>query len=276
MRRVLVLIPLFLAGCGGTRPVDEGKAAPRVPAIAPAPLRVAAAIDPVTLRVAAASDLQNVLPILAEQFTRTSKVEVTLIFGASGQLTEQIKNGAPFDVFLAANQAFVKNLAAEGFVRPDSVRPYARGTLVLAVHPGSAELVAGLADLAKPEVKKVAIANPATAPYGAAAKQALERSGLWASVEPKLVQAESVRQALQFVETGNAEAGFASHANARTAKVRVVEIDPQHYDPIVQALGVITRSKRAEDAEAFARFVLGDEGRKGLSEFGFKPPNVGK
>jgi molybdate transport system substrate-binding protein len=255
MGRALVLIALGLAGCGGSQPDDEGRAA------APAPLRVAAA-----------SDLQHVLPTLAERFTRASKVEVSLTFGASGQLAEQIKNGAPFDIFLAANQAFVKDLAAGGFVRPDSVRPYARGTLVLAVHPGSAEAVGGLPDLAKPEVKKVAIANPSTAPYGAAAKQALERSGLWASVEPKLVQAETVRQALQYVETGNAEAGIAGHASARAAKVRVVAVDPKLHDPIVQTLGVVARSKRAADAEAFARFVLGDEGQKALAEFGFKPP----
>jgi molybdate transport system substrate-binding protein len=217
--------------------------------------------------------LQTVLPILAAQFTRKTGVDVTQTFGASGQLTEQIKQGAPFDVFLAANQAFVKNLAAAGIIRADSVRPYARGTLVLVVHPGSSGVVSGLADLAKPEIKKIAIANPATAPYGAAAKQALERSGLRARLEPKLVQADSVRQALQFVETGNAEAGFASHANARTAQVRIIAVDPAQYDPIVQALGVVAGSKRPDSAEAFARFMLGEEGQKVLAEFGFKPPD---
>jgi molybdate transport system substrate-binding protein len=256
--RAVVLMVAGLAGCGEARPVVEAPASMGKPA------------EP--LRVAAASDLQGVMPTLAERFTRETRVEVTFTPGASGQLTEQIKNGAPFDVFLAANQTFVKDLADGGFVRPDSVRAYARGTLVLAVHPDSAEKVASLSGLAKSEVKKIAIANPATAPYGAAAKQALERSGLWPIIEPKLVQAESVRQALQFVETGNAEAGFASHANARMARVRVVEVDPGQYDPIVQALGVVTRSKRPEDAEAFARFVLGEEGRKILAEFGFRPP----
>src|SRR5512142_743756 len=95
MGRALVLIALGLAGCDGSRPGDEGRAA------APAPLRVAAA-----------SDLQNVLPTLVERFTRASKVEVSLTFGASGQLAEQIKNGAPFAVFLPAHHAFVQPLAA--------------------------------------------------------------------------------------------------------------------------------------------------------------------
>jgi molybdate transport system substrate-binding protein len=241
---------------------------------ASAPKEGAPAVEaaPEPLRVAAASDLQTALPALIDRFKSTTKIEVVPTFGASGQLTEQIKNGAPFDVFLAANQTFVKNLEAEGLVRSGSFRPYARGTLVLAVHPGSAETVTKLGDLTRPEVKKIAIANPATAPYGAAAKQALERSKLWASVEPKLVQADSVRQALQFVETGNAEAGFASHANARSAKVRIVEVDPAQYDPIIQALGIVARSRRSEEAEAFAKFVLGEEGQKVLAEFGFKPP----
>ena len=109
----------------------------------------------------------------------TTQIEVSPTFGASGQLAEQIKAGAPFDVFLAANQTFVEDLAAGGFVRPESVRAYARGTLVLVVHRDAAEAIRSLADLTKPEVKKIALANPAFAPYGAAGKQALERAGLW-------------------------------------------------------------------------------------------------
>jgi molybdate transport system substrate-binding protein len=146
--------------------------------------------SPVPLRVAAASDLQRALPELAGAYTRSSGVEVVLSFGASGRLAVQIKAGAPFDVFLAANRKFVDDLAASGDLRPDSVRPYARGSLVLAVHRGSGDEVESLADLGKAGVKKVALANPSFAPYGAAGKQAIERAGLWADVGPKLVQAE--------------------------------------------------------------------------------------
>src|SRR5947209_6494215 len=99
------------------------------------------------LRVAAASDLQDALPVLARRFTERTQVEVVLSFGASGQLAEQIKAGAPFDVFLAANQEFVRNLAAVGDIRPDSVRPYARGALVLAVHRESGSAIQRLEDL---------------------------------------------------------------------------------------------------------------------------------
>jgi molybdate transport system substrate-binding protein len=221
--------------------------------------------------VAAASDLRVALPQLARRFTETTGVAVVPTFGASGQLADQIKAGAPFDVFLAANRKFVEDLAAGGFILSGSVASYAQGTLILAVHRESGGTIAALADLKKPEAKKIALANPASAPYGAAGKQALERAGLWSVVEPKIVQAESVRQALQFVETGNAEAGLVSKAIEGVPEVRVVAVDPSLYDPIVQGLGIVTRS-RSRSAAAFTAFVLGPEGQKILADFGFKPP----
>lgn len=221
------------------------------------------------LRIAAASDLQSALPILAKRFTDRTKVELTLTFGSSGLLAEQIKAGAPFDVYLAANQSFVQGLASGGFIRPDSIQSYARGSLVLAVHRDSGGAIERLADLEKPEIKKIALANPESAPYGAAGKQALERAGLWSKLGPKIVQAESVRQALQFVQSGNAEAGLVGRALSNLPELRIVEVEPSLYDPIVQALGIVTRTKRTKDSEKFAAFVLGDEGQAILREVGF-------
>lgn len=241
------------------------------PANVPGGTPPAATQKPEPLRLAAASDLRDALPVLARRFTETTGVEIVPSFGASGQLAEQIKAGAPFDVFLAANRKFVEDLAAGGFVRPGSVVSYAQGTLVLAVHRESGGAIEVLADVKKPEVKKIALANPAFAPYGAAGKQALERAGLWEEVESRIVQAESVRQALQFVETGNAEVGLVGKATAGGAAVRVVPIDPVLYDPIIQGLGIVART-RSESAEAFSAFVLGPEGQKILAEFGFKAP----
>ena len=181
---------------------------------------------------------------------------MTPSFGASGQLAEQIKGGAPFDIFLAANQAFVRDLAAQGLIKPDSVRPYARGSLVLAVYHQVGDDIGRLEDLAKPSVKKIALANPDTAPYGKAGKQALERAGLWKQLEPKIVLAESVRQALLYVQDGNAEAGLVGRAIARVEGVRIVEINADLYDPIIQALGIVAASSRSAEAESFAEFVL--------------------
>src|SRR5262249_34589186 len=108
------------------------------------------------------------------------------------------------------------------------------------------------------------------APYGAAAKQTLERAGLWEKVKPKLAQSESVRQALQFVQSGNAEVGFVGKAIADVKGVRAIPLQPDAYDPIVQALGVVKDSKRADDAERFATFLLGEVGQGILRDFGFR------
>lgn len=248
MRRVFVLLlPVALSlGCGDSKPSG-----------------------PPPLRVAAASDLQMVMPVLISGFKLDSGVDVESVFGASGQLAQQIKAGGPFDLFLSANRAFVDDLAKSGAIQADSVRPFTRGSLVLAVYDLADPGVKGLADLAEAKIKSVAIANPETAPYGAAAKQALERAGLWEQVKPKLVIADSVRQALQFVESGNAEVGLVGKSLGKVKGVKMIPLPPDVCDPIVQAMGVVADSKRGHDAEAFARFLLGDVGQGILRDFGF-------
>lgn len=252
IRRVMILgSVLALAGCGKDTP-------------APA--------EPV--RIAAASDLQSVMPRIIERFTAATGVEVVATFGPSGQLAQQIKQGAPFDVFLAANRKYVSDLAGEKAIDPLTVRDYAVGVLVLAVHADVADKVNGLDDLKNASVHKVAIANPDVAPYGAAAKQILTRSGLWDELEPKRVQSESVSQALDFVRTGNAEVAFVGSAIAAAAKgIKAVPIPQEKYDPMWQALGVTTNSMRYDDAQAFCRFVLEGDGRKTLIEAGFHVPS---
>src|SRR5262249_43539742 len=212
------------------------------------------------------------LPKVVERFqARTGIATSPPVFQASGQLAMQIAQGAPFDVFLAADEAFVRNLADGGLIRPESVHPYARGSLVLAVYHEFGDQVRTLADLADPRVKKIALANPATAPYGKAGKAALERAGVWARLESKIVLAEAVRQALLYAQKGDAEAALVGRAMATVPGIRSIEVDPALYDPIVQALGIVANTPRPADAEAFVQFVLGEEGQAILKEFGFKP-----
>lgn len=223
------------------------------------------------LRVAAASDLQAVLPLLAEAFAKESGIEIVATTGSSGNLARQVRQGAPFDVFLSANQRYVDELAAEGIIEPESVAPYAVGVLVLAVNRDSGIPVEALADLDRAEVQRVAIANPDHAPYGVAARQALEDAGLWEALEPKLVRGDTVVQTLQFVRTGNAEAGLVALSNALGADaVRVVPIDPATHEPILQVLGVVADSARLRDARTFARFLLEPPGQRILLENGFR------
>jgi molybdate transport system substrate-binding protein len=252
MHRSWLLAPLLLAavGCGHV----EDKAAPTI----------------ASFKVAAASDLQAALPVLAERFRGLHGTQVVPVFGSSGQLAQQIEQGAPYDVFLSANKAFVEKLAAKGAVKAESVTPYVEGLLVLVVNRKSGVAVDGLGDLTKPDVKHIAIANPDVAPYGVAAKQALERAGL-SSVTPKLVMGESVRIALQFVQTGNAEVGLVAHSAADVPEVRRIDLDRALYDPIVQYLGIVSRTENAAVAKDFADFLLGDEGQKLFTSFGFVP-----
>ncbi len=165
----------------------------------------------------------------------------------------------------------MRDLADQGLINAESVHAYARGTLVLAVYHELAERVHTIADLNRPELKKIALANPATAPYGKAGKQALERAGLWHQLESRIVLADSVGQALLYAQKGDAEAALVGRAIAQVPEVRVVEVDPQLYDPIVQALGVVSASARSADADQFARFVLDPEGQRILREAGFAP-----
>jgi molybdate transport system substrate-binding protein len=252
LRIGLALAMLSFSGCGSARNNPAGRAA-------------------AVLRVAAASDLQGVLPKLTERFAAATGITVTPVIGASGQLAQQIRQGAPFDVFLSANMAFVRDLAKAGLIDPDSVRAYARGRLVLVVNRSAGVTVDGLKALSQEKVRRVAIANPEVAPYGKAAQQALEKAGLWEDLKPKVVQADTVRQALQFVQTGNAEAGLVAHSVSGVPEVIATDIDPTLYEPILQGLGITSNSGNGEPARQFARFLLDGGGQSVLTSFGFGP-----
>lgn len=247
---LLALVVAALAGCSGSDSSTE----------------------PETLRVAAASDLQGVLPILAEQFERESGVRVVPTTGSSGNLAQQIRQGAPFDVFLSANRRFVEELAADGIILPETVSPYAVGVLVLATNADTGRAVETLDDLNRPEIKRVAIANPDHAPYGVAARQTLQNAGLWEPLAPKLVRGDSVLQAFQFVRTGNAEAGLVALSNALGSEgVRVISIDPELHEVIQQVLGVVAGSTLEVEARSFARFLQGAAAQGILLRNGFQP-----
>lgn len=255
-RRTPALILMMLAvvaGCSGGR---DDRADAREP-----------------LRIAAATDLRLALPELLATYGDRDGPVAPPTFGASGDLAEQIRGGAPFDLFLSADMTLPEVLEAEGGVEPGSVVAYTRGSLVLAVHADAAVSVATLADLARPEIRKIAVADPNVAPYGRAARDALENAGLWGLLQPRIVPAGSVAQAFLHVEEGNADAALVSRSLVAGAKSRIVEIDPALYPPRVQGLGVVARSPRKDRARRFVAFLLGEDGRRVLAGHGFSPPN---
>src|SRR6204780_5761713 len=174
------------------------------------------------ITVAAASDMSAALPEIVTAYSKKTGQTVKLSFGASGNLTNQIKNGAPFDVFFSADEGFPKQLIDEGLASGSTLYRYAVGRLVLWV-PNDSTLdlsKLGIKALLDPSVKKIAIANPATAPYGRAAAATLRHFGIYDQVSSRLVIGENTAQPAQLVEPANAQAGLValSHALAPAMK----------------------------------------------------------
>lgn len=220
--------------------------------------------------MAAAANLSTVLPDLSGAFERQNKIHVIPSFGATAQLTQQIENGAPFDVFLSADVEHVDQLIKNGFVFSDSRAIYARGLLVVWA-PRQPNLHT-LSDLAKPEVRAIALAKPELAPYGAAAVETLKNSGLWDKVEKKIVYAPSIAIAKQFADTGNAEAAFTALALTVENPANKFIVDEKLHKPIEQALGIVKASKEQKNARALTAFLAGPQAREILKRFGYVHP----
>jgi molybdate transport system substrate-binding protein len=230
------------------------------------------------ITVAAAADMNAVLPELAARYTKQTGQVIKLSFGSSGNLTNQIRNGAPFDVFFSADEEYPKQLVADGWAVRDSLYRYAVGRLVLWV-PRESTLdlqKLGMTALLDPSVKKCSIANPQHAPYGRAAEAALKHFGIYDQVGAKLVLGENVAQAAQFVESGNAQAGLIalSHALAPAMKNkgRYWTVPLDSYPVLNQAAVVLSQSKRQDAAQEFVKFVRSSESVSLLKSYGFSLP----
>lgn len=224
------------------------------------------------LTVAAAADLQFAFTELGELFQHETGQSVTMVFGSTGQLAGQIENGAPFDLFAAANISFVEKLNEQGLVISDTVALYARGRIVLAVNRDSGITVTTLDDLLTPEITTIAIANPEHAPYGAAAQQALESARVWEKIQPKLVLGENVRQTLQYIQTGDADAGIVALSVANVPEITWTLLDDSLHQPLDQALAVVASTAHEQVARDFAIFINSEEGRPIMRKYGFILP----
>jgi len=226
------------------------------------------------ITVAAAADLQFAFQDISTAFEQTCNCKMVLTFGSSGNFAAQIEEGLPADVFASADTAYVDDLDRKGLILADTKQVYGVGRIVLAVSAGSALQGSDLSDLLNPAIRKIAIANPDHAPYGVAAKQALEKVGLWDAVKPKLVLGENASQASQFVETGDAQAGIIplSLAVQGRDRFRYVLIDQSLYTPLRQAAAVVARSRQPDLARAFIEFLNGPQGRPIMKKYGFVLP----
>ena len=228
--------------------------------------------QPQEITVAAAADLTNAFKELGREFEVTNKIKVVFVFGSTGLLTRQIENGAPMDLFAAANVSYIDQLAQQGLIVPGTKQVYARGRITLWTTADSPLKIENIADLTRPEVKRIAIANPDHAPYGLAAKQALQSAGVWDTVKPKLVFGDNIRQTLQYAETGNVDVAIVALSLSQESKGRWTLVPEQLHQPIDQALAVIKTTRNEAAARAFASFVSGPRGREILQKYGFAFP----
>ncbi len=225
-----------------------------------------------SLTVFAAADLGFAFKEIVPRFEKSVGAKVSLVLGSSGNLATQIEYGAPADVFFSADQAFVDRLAARGVVIAESRAVYAQGRIVLATARSFGPRLTDLRQLRDARIRHVAIANPLHAPYGRAAEEALRKVGLWETVKPKLVFGENIRHALQFIQSGAAEAGIVALSVANVPEVEWAPIDPSLYLPLQQVAVVVKRTPRPEQGLAFVQFVNGSEGRRIMKRYGFIVP----
>ena len=227
-----------------------------------------------TLQVAAAADLQPVLPALIEQFEKQTHAKVEASYASSATLATQILNGGPFGLFLSADLSFPQKVAAAGL--SDSPVPYARGTLVLWARNDSPVQPLSIDSLRSPGLRTVAVANPEHAPYGRAAKAAIEKLGLTDILKAKLVVAENIAQTAQYADSGNADAGLISLTSALTPRLsadgKYVPMPEDSYPPLLQAAVVIKQAPAAQEARQFLDFLLSAPVRKQLAAGGLKAP----
>ncbi len=274
LRRLIapVLTVLFLAACSGS-------AAPpltptEMPAPASEPTAETNAAAGVTLTVAAAADLTPAFEELGTLFTAQTGIEVVFNFGSTGQLAQQIEQGAPFDVFAAANQSYIADLQEARLVIDDTVALYAQGRITLWTLADSPLTLTRIQDLAQEDIERIAIANPEHAPYGVAAREALQSAGLWDSLQPKLILGENVAQTLQYAETGNVDVAIVALSLSIAAgdEGRYVLLPVELHNPLNQALAVIHTTEHEAEARQFATFVNSEAGREVMQRYGFILP----
>lgn len=228
-----------------------------------------------TLRLAAAADLQPVLPPILTEFETQTHIHVDASYQSSATLATQIQNGAPFDLFLAADLSFPQRVIAGGLADSDKPVVYARGTLVLWTRKDSPFQQPSINMLRDPALKTLAIANSEHAPYGRAAAASLKSLGLYDQLKPKFVVAENIAQTAQYVDSGNAQAGLISLTSALTERLQAngnyIAMPHDSYPPMLQGAVVLRNSRNRAQAHQFLDFLLSPPVQKELATHGLEP-----
>lgn len=229
------------------------------------------------LTVSAASDLQSAMEDITARFQKETGKTVKVIYGSSGNFLQQIQNGAPFDMFFSADQDYPKKLEADGLTEADSFYKYATGKIVVWVpNDSKLDISSGLPSLTNSAVKKVAIANPAHAPYGKAAVAAMKSEDVYEKLAGRLVMGENISQTASFAQTGSVDAGIIALSLALSPnlkdKGRYAEIPTKDYPPIEQACVILKSSQHKDTAKAFLSFIKSSGVAELFRAYGFSVP----
>jgi len=225
-----------------------------------------------TIKIAVAANVSYAMPKLIEAFHKTNpSIDVQVLLGSSGKLTAQIREGAPFELFMSANMKYPKALYEEGFALTKPV-VYAKGSLAL-LSSKKWDFSKGLELLKSSDVKKIAIANPKTAPYGKAALEAMQKAGIYKDIKDKLIYGQSVSQAVVYSIIA-ADIGLVAKSALYSKKMRKykkgqnwIEVEPSLYDPIDQ--GVVLIKNSSKEAKVFYDFILSKRAKKIFEDFGY-------
>ena len=236
---------------------------------------LAVSVQAETINVAVAANFTAPAKALAETFQKETGHEAKLSFGATGAFYTQIKQGAPFDVFLAADDKRPIKLEEGGAIVPGSRFTYAIGQLVLWSNtPGKVDANGDV--LKTGDFNKLAIANPKLAPYGAAAEETLKKRGLWDALQPKLVMGESIGQTQNFVATGNAELGFVAMSqvleNGKLKGGSMWIVPASDHQPIIQDAVILKRAAENPAAKAWVELLQSPATKALLKEYGYATP----
>lgn len=226
------------------------------------------------LVVAAASNLTEVFAEAGPRFTNKTGIRVIFSFGATADLARQIENGAPFDIFAAADTEHVEQLERKDLLTPGTRALYARGRLVMWLPAGSNLKIERIQDITAKAFERIAIPKPDVAPYGRAAVESLRSLGIWNEIEGKVVYSQNVSQAKQYVATGNAEIAFIPLALVKPGEGNYLEVNEETHRPIDQALGIIKDSTKQAAARQFVDFLLSAEGQELMLKKGFRKAPV--
>ena len=227
------------------------------------------------ITVAAAANVQFAMNDLKTEFTKETGIDVSVIIGSSGQLTAQIKNGAPYDVFISADMKYPETLFQDK-AAVDSPKVYAEGSLVVWTMKSKIRFDKNLKILLSGNINKIALANPITAPYGVAAVEALKYFGIYDKVKDKLIYGESIAPTNQFIYSGAADAGFTAKSVVLSpqmkGKGRWMEIEPDSYKPIEQGCVILNYGydNHKDESIKFYNFLFSQKAKNILSEYGYK------